>query len=500
MDSYTARSYGLSQSDVAAKNDLDSILVNPAGLVDLKCIAASVFYLPWYGGMRYYSLSGGYPLFKGNKFNGTLGLNLSVFDLEPFRNYDEFGNELAKLNTGDILLSLSYAYPVWKYINTGLNLKYFNTKLGVETFTSSAVDVGVLSSFDLPVISAGKVNDSFGIGFSIQNIGFSQKYFDNKFAFPLKIRTGITYLLIKKAGTGTTLMLELNQTKNKRTKLSSGIEVNILNMYKIRMGLRLLEHDTAYSFTAGAGMNNNKYNNFSYDYSLIPLKELGVKHAFSIKIKFGDPDKKAKIEQYKEEMKEAHENKQYEKAIQKAEDILALHPSDEEALEFQKEISEKYIEIANKKKKEYRFQEAIQYLEKYKELNPEDETVVKSISELQQIMNDKESPKIVLNRFEKTDTVTVKDLHFTISGTVSDNMELKAIKINDESILLTSKKNTKLNQIIRLSQGENAIEIFAEDMKGNKTKKTIKIISTFTPPTSIQKTNIKKTNTTKTNK
>ena len=385
-----------------------------------------------------------------------------------------------------------------------MNLKYFNTKLGVDTLDSAAVDIGILSSFNLPVLFAGTVNDSFGIGFSIQNIGFSQKYINGKFAFPWKIRTGIRYILFQKSNTGTTLMVGLNQTRNKKIRLASGIEINIFNAYKIRIGYKLLENDTAYTFTAGAGMNNNKYNQLSYDYAFIPLKELGIKHAFSLKIKFGDPAKKAEIKQRQKEMRQAYENNQYEKAMQKAEEILVIHPSNEEALEFQIKLSEKYIDIAEKKKNEYKFEEAIQYLEKYKELNPEDETIVKKISEIQQIINDKESPKIVLDRFKKKDTDTVKDLHYVITGTVSDNLELKTIKINGEVIVLTSPKSTKLNQHIKLSQGENNIEIYAEDIKGNTTKKTAKVISTFKPPTPApvpaQKTNIKKTTTKKTNK
>lgn len=475
MDAYSARSYGVGGSDVASESDLDSFLINPAGLALLKCISLSVFYLPWYEDMKFYSFNGGYPLLKKNKFYGTLGFNLSVFSIDPFPNYDEIGNRLHDANVSDFLFNIGYGYPIQKKINVGLNLKYLNTKLAEDHFNNFAFDVSALTYLSIPSFGTVKNNNNFSIGLSIQNIGFSKKFINGKYALPQKVRAGISHVFIKIDKIDCTLLLEYNKTRNFDNKFNSGIEVDFINIYKIRLGYKF-NNDSASLFSFGVGMNNDEINNLSYDYSLIPLQELGVQHAFSIKIKFGETTRKSELKKCQQEMRKFYQDKEYGKTVEKIERILCFDPSNEEALDFREKVFTGYFKLVQKKKMEYKFNEAIKYLEAYQEFKPEDRTVISKISNINKIINDNQSPNILLKDFIKTDLITVNAKNFNLSGDITDNLELRSVKINNELIKLIKKNTVKINKTMELMEGENSIKVYAEDMKGNVNEKTIKII------------------------
>ena len=494
IDSFNARSFGLAQSDVAMHGDLDSILVNPAGLASLKGISASFFYLPWFEDMNIYSFAGGYPMLTGNKFYGTIALSLSTFSVKPFDNYDADGNKLPDLDASDLLLNLGYGYPLLNSLDIGMNLKYFYTKLGKDysdpnspDSTSSAIafDIGAIAYFTTKAIniSKAKIDNNLSAGFSIQNLGLSQKYIEEKSPLDYKIRSGISHLFLKSDKVDSKLMLELNKTRNHNIKFSAGIEAAFINLLMGRIGYKFGR--TAIGFTAGAGIcyNISGYN-LAFDYSVVPLvfmDEVDVRHALSLKVEFGDMSKKLEINEHLQEIEIFYQERRYTSAIKKINTVLSLEPSNKEALEYKKKISGKYLKLAEKKKKESKFKDALKYWKKYQELNPDDQTAVSEISVLQDIINDNEEPEISLDNFQETDSITVNEQKFTLSGQITDNVALKTVKINNKEILLMEKNKAQINQAVELQEGENSIEIYTEDLNGNINEKTLKVIYEIKP-------------------
>ena len=72
MDSFSAKSFGLGHSDAALRGDIDTFLVNPAGIASLPRIWISGMYLPWYEEISSFSFTFGIPIFLNKKSYGAL--------------------------------------------------------------------------------------------------------------------------------------------------------------------------------------------------------------------------------------------------------------------------------------------------------------------------------------------------------------------------------------------------------------------------------------------
>jgi len=286
FNAYNARSYGLSESGVTFKGDLNAITINPACLSSLDNTTITVFYLPWYENMTLFSMGLGFPLHIRDKLYGSVSLNLSSFSTGPFPNYDEFGNELPNLESNDLLITMAYGYPLPMQFDVGINFKYFNTKLGDKKSKSVAIDIGILKCFNVPGIRFKDIDHNLDIGVSVQNIGFSQEYIKEKSPLPFKIRAGANYLFYAHNKINTSLITELIQARGYQTKLCVGTEIFLLNYYNLRIGYKLIG-DVLHKYSYGIGIyENRKGYNLIIDYSYIPLIEVGAQHAFSVKLEF----------------------------------------------------------------------------------------------------------------------------------------------------------------------------------------------------------------------
>ncbi len=138
------------------------------------------------------------------------------------------------------------------------------------------------------------------------------------------------------------------------------------------------------------------------------------------------------------------------------------------------------------------FKKSLVYWKRYLYLVPEDETALSEISLLIAVIKDREEPQIILNDFSETNILTIEDTadpdtedsdsdetslsYYTLSGKITDNAALKTITINDEEIEIDEKTEVQIDYEIGLSKGENNIKIYAEDIKGYKVEKIVKVI------------------------
>ncbi len=523
MDSFSARSFSLAQADVAyKKGDLDSIFVNPAGLASLRGTSIGASYLPWFEDMQFISAGAAYSILSGGEFYGTIGLNVSIFSVPPFDNYDKDGGPLSKdVEVGDMLFNLGYGFSFIENFDIGFNIKFLNTTIGDSDDTGGLdFDFGILTFFNMPVIFGKDANKNFTLGLALKNINAS----------PSKTRVGISYLFLNKNKINTVLLVEVNSTSDQNIKISSGIELGLLNLLKIRAGYNI-SADSGIGFSAGGGINYtlSKFN-LALDYSMIPLQDFGVHHAISFKVSWGDTVKDRESLKNLSDMRNAYKNKQYAAAIKKIKEVLASDPSNAEALECQEKIYKRYLTTARNRMKDKKFKKALKYFQQYQKLNPDDRAIVSEILLLKSIVNDSQKPNIILNDFIGSDTFTVQEKEYTIKGKITDNKELKSIKINnidadinthkvvyktkkgeikerdlnvykmtDKKIFFTLMKkgevknyslprtritkitelkkiSIEINQAVDLVEGENIFEIHVEDLKGNISKRTIKVI------------------------
>ncbi len=281
FDSYSARSYGLAETGVAFKGDINSSAINPANISELKYTTIGSFYLPWYASMSIFSFFTGTPINIKKTYYGSFALNFLLFSTGEFPNYDKNGNKLPDAGASDLILNLSYSYPLVKLFNMGINIKYISSKL--ESFSSDTLgfDFGILKSFNLPSISKDKLKN-FDLGLSVQNLGFSQKYVSSYISLPLKIRTGINYKFYYSEKFDASLIMEMIKSTDTPFSFSIASELFLLHYYKLRFGYRF-SSVSLHNTSIGIGINDEQKNyNMKFDYSYIPLGDMGVKHSFSI--------------------------------------------------------------------------------------------------------------------------------------------------------------------------------------------------------------------------
>ena len=128
LDTSSIRGLGLAGCFTAVDSDVDAIMVNPAGLSTIKTKEVAFSYLSWFEDVGFLTLTGGLPLSKNL---GVGAVNVTLFSVKDFPNYDENGKQLADLGASDFSMTFGMArvFNVLGKLNTGANLKIFSTKL-----------------------------------------------------------------------------------------------------------------------------------------------------------------------------------------------------------------------------------------------------------------------------------------------------------------------------------------------------------------------------------
>jgi hypothetical protein len=295
FDVFDARSFGLAQTTVADPGGAGGFQVNPAVLADSKTMAFSVFLLPWFEDMSFYSASCTMPLrvIPGRIIHA--GFSYTGFGIAKFPDFDETGIRQGEIGASDHLLAVSAGMKILKMIDAGMSLKLTASSLaGIGSFTG-CLDAGAIAEFYLPNPFFKKETGNLKLGLAVQNLGFPQKFKSAGSPLPLKFRAGFSYGFLEYAKSDVTFSAEMNAGLGQVLKSAIGFEINSDDFLKLRLGYRL-SGQTLIGFTAGAGLAFGiKGVRFAFDYALVPLAELGIQHALSISVvlpESGDGEKK----------------------------------------------------------------------------------------------------------------------------------------------------------------------------------------------------------------
>jgi len=292
LDTSSVRGLGLAGCFTAIDEDVEAITVNPAGLASLRNKEISLGYLSWFEDVEFYSLTSGMPLSKNI---GVGALNITLFSVKDFPNYDENGNQLANLDASDFLIifglgkkfNISQITKLIKVFTAGANLKIFSTTLGEESSSSFAFDLGMQSKFTFPALSGNKLIDNLTIGLAFQNLGSGQTYIKESSDLPTKLRIGGNYKFYqKKDKIDSSILLEFNKTTRQEFKVAFGVETGLYNLFKVRFGYKLISKNYAkisIGFSASYNISNCK---LKVDYTMIPSADFGLTNTFGLKFIF----------------------------------------------------------------------------------------------------------------------------------------------------------------------------------------------------------------------
>lgn len=195
---------GMGETGTGMINDASAMFWNPAGLGFQKGSQVSITHSPWLPGLGlsdlfYDFLAGKYYM---KKLKGTLGVSITYLNIGKIIQTDEFGNEIGNYQAFDGALAVGYGTKVTKDLGVGVVTRFIYSKLAVdpvagEQGTGTAYDL----SFDLSMLwrpSKTKMkflNNKFGFGVNLSNIGPKVTYVDNDQADPLptNLRLGFAY-------------------------------------------------------------------------------------------------------------------------------------------------------------------------------------------------------------------------------------------------------------------------------------------------------------------
>ena len=195
---------GMGETGTGMINDASAMFWNPAGLGFQKGTQVSITHSPWLPGLGlsdlfYDYLAGKYYM---KKLKGTLGVSITYLNIGRIIQTDEFGNEIGDYQAFDGALAVGYGTKVSRDLGVGVVTRFIYSKLAVdpvagEQGTGTAYDL----SFDISMLwkpSKTKMkflNNKFGLGINLSNIGPKVTYVDNDQADPLptNLRLGFAY-------------------------------------------------------------------------------------------------------------------------------------------------------------------------------------------------------------------------------------------------------------------------------------------------------------------
>lgn len=218
---------GMGETGTGMINDASAMFWNPAGLGFQKGNQVSITHSPWLPGLGlsdlfYDFLAGKYYV---KKLKGTIGVSITYLNIGKIIRTDEFGNEIGDYQAFDGALAVGYGTKVTKDLGVGVVTRFIYSKLAVdpvagEQGTGTAYDL----SFDISALyrpSKTKLkflNNKFGVGINISNIGPKVTYVDNDQADPLptNLRLGLAYDIYQSEYNNLTITADFSKLLVKR--------------------------------------------------------------------------------------------------------------------------------------------------------------------------------------------------------------------------------------------------------------------------------------------
>jgi long-subunit fatty acid transport protein len=278
-----ARPSGMGEAFSAVADDVNAVYYNPAGLGALKNVQVSGSHTALYQGVSYEYAALSVPLLSWTKDQrpknayGTLGVsiyNLSVRGIER-RGTTETDSPIETFGASDFAYALSYGYAIPETsLSLGLTGKHIDQQIDTVKASAYALDLGSL-------YRRGDAAYAFGV----RNAGTKVKFSTQADPLPMTVYLGGSYRFNERwLGSA-----ELDKPRDRGVQLAFGTEYKKEFGQKLagsgRLGYAMRNNDaggfSGLSFGLGLG-----YNNFNFDFALVPFGDLGNAYKYSMLVKF----------------------------------------------------------------------------------------------------------------------------------------------------------------------------------------------------------------------
>lgn len=264
------RATAMAGAFTAVAGDEAVVLYNPGALTQINFFNASFNHTSWYRDIRFEQLILGYKLDR----NLALALSVAQLGMPEIMGKDQFGISTHKLEVSSTILNLGLSYRLFRKMNAGLNIKYFQDALAGYESNGAAVDFGLYSSQLLPGLS---------LGAAIRNVSGKVQYDQTKEHLPLEYRAGLVYDL---RPLRTLIALDLVESNDTDLHVNIGAEYRYAGLLSLRIGNRLHQGNL---LQLSAGIGFEVLDQVFIDYAFQSNSDLGQVHRFGIAYRLKRP-------------------------------------------------------------------------------------------------------------------------------------------------------------------------------------------------------------------
>lgn len=286
-----ARSGAMGESVSGLDDGIESMNVNPSGILNENRPQLSFQHLSYVEGILYHHVSYLHPTLKGGwgiqlGYLGVAGLTKTVADASLPDGFREMG----EFSTYDLQAGFSIARKVTDQFGVGVTSRFLRESLSDAAAQGVSFDAGLFyRDAVLPIL----------LGLSVQHIGPKVKFKDEEFRLPQLVRGGISISnpvnsSLRWIPTHSLFTAEvLRYLSGEDSSVRSGIEIPFFHeTIFCRVGYNYLfkKQTLGNSMTLPSGISFGtgvQWTSFQLDYALSSLGELGVNHRISVTLKLG---------------------------------------------------------------------------------------------------------------------------------------------------------------------------------------------------------------------
>ncbi len=268
-----ARPVAMGSAFVAIADDVNSMVWNPAGLINIGKKEFSFMHLEHFQSIRYNSLSYAQPV-----GNNVLGFGLGYLATDDIRRtfidinqYSGFRDD-GSYNMENRTFFAAGSRKIADDKSAGVLVRWLSEKIENHTADGFAMDIGYLHL----------LTDNILFGLSVQNIGSTLKFIAHQEKLPVIFRGGLGFTLLDEK---LKLASDIVWPIDYQPSINFGGEYKIMDFLTLRCGWRfksLFRDDYLGIISAiSAGLGFNFYN-YSMDYAFVPYGDLGYSHRISL--------------------------------------------------------------------------------------------------------------------------------------------------------------------------------------------------------------------------
>jgi hypothetical protein len=280
---FSPRSAAMGSAFITMRGDLNTLNLNPAGLVSVKgkpfLFNYTNYLLDINGGQAAYSFIAPYLQ--------RVAVAVSYMDYGDFKATDQYATPTGEsFSAHDFALTLTQAGNLDRYFSYGVSAKYAFSQ--IENYTAQAL------AFDFGLQYAAPFENDLFFAVTLLNTGWNVKRYSNvKESLPTMLNVGVSKKLAHLPLEVSVMLRGLNQDSgewyDRLKRFSAGGELTLSKHLRLRLGYNhSLHQDLETSATAQGNFGGVSggmaiyWKSFRFDYAYSNLQDLGSVHRFGI--------------------------------------------------------------------------------------------------------------------------------------------------------------------------------------------------------------------------